>query len=741
MEEVEGNVSLNSSNLLAWKTLCTSLKLTDDGLFKILLNAYKSFCNNSVLQNTSNGVMQQLDYQRQSDSNHCDFHYRTDNDNETTLSSAHSCVLEACFGQEFVKFFELLSQGTEAREYLQQNDFCVTRLNNKVVYKVPNSFRNIVEYCYTGNFRLKDENGPNIAELQTLIEQLVEKPEIRVGIKTDFDKCKEDNVSKSVPEMNKTQTKRKRGRPRKTDSIQSFARKKSKPPVTQKRKANTPTKVVIQKQIAENSGIADEDYIHFSTDDDISTAEDSDDWIPSENDDRISDQVVEGDSPAKEEEKVIEVASASSFANLHVDSYKCTDCKCSFSTKAELSKHFKNEHFKTLPKQSQRKTRLGKQKVYVELEAKPKKIEIPIGKCCEEEFMSTFKFGVHILRKHSVTSVNCSECEDLVLLQDLIPHYQICHDFPSFLLGQTDDAPVTVEPSNSENFEENSSNSTQQNASNTMSLLFGATSMPSENLAEPSGACSILDLNVTKSQDLPKVMDSNLWEKEVKCIGCLNEMSNRKYVDHLNEQYEHSQSDYLSCNGATLYRKYRCLYFQCLLCRNENLETGMKPIRFYLLLMGHIKNYHKPDSTKDERVPCDICNNLILKHYIQEHKKRHAYSIKRRAIKVTCDICGKAVTKNRFTTHHRSHTERFPCPHCSKVFNRKENLRVHERIHTGEKPFVCDVCGKGFRQKVELRLHGRRHEKESASASKPALVGSSVMQEATSYLTENPYYY
>ena len=65
-------------------------------------------------------------------------------------------------------------------------------------------------------------------------------------------------------------------------------------------------------------------------------------------------------------------------------------------------------------------------------------------------------------------------------------------------------------------------------------------------------------------------------------------------------------------------------------------------------------------------------------------------------------------SKNNESNLQKAIIRPFQCGFCEKSFTQSQAAKKHERIHTGEKPFVCKICNYKSNDSGNLRKHGKK---------------------------------
>jgi len=73
-----------------------------------------------------------------------------------------------------------------------------------------------------------------------------------------------------------------------------------------------------------------------------------------------------------------------------------------------------------------------------------------------------------------------------------------------------------------------------------------------------------------------------------------------------------------------------------------------------------------------------------------------------------CDVGFKLrVHLKKHNLYRHTDVYQCECRHCGKRFKDSSAVRLHERIHSTDRPFPCPTCGKTF--KTRENLWGHRH--------------------------------
>lgn len=138
------------------------------------------------------------------------------------------------------------------------------------------------------------------------------------------------------------------------------------------------------------------------------------------------------------------------------------------------------------------------------------------------------------------------------------------------------------------------------------------------------------------------------------------------------------------------------------------------------------------DTSQDMKVyQCSVCKikcnerHKLLIHEITEHsfeereeKVMPVLHKKYKREQVECCLCAQVFSGKKPLRRHvrEQHTTlENICEFCGAYYQKISQLKVHQRLHTNEKPFKCETCNVSFHFKKELRRHKSSNHKQIKS--------------------------
>ena len=225
-----------------------------------------------------------------------------------------------------------------------------------------------------------------------------------------------------------------------------------------------------------------------------------------------------------------------------------------------------------------------------------------------------------------------------------------------------------------------------------------------ESNGEKPFECNICNEKYARVNDLKKHMRIHTGEKPYECDKCDEKFSDEGHFSEHERIHDEEKSDESKMNlqigNVDNFSK------------NINLESGIEN-----------ENIQQPSDVKEgisNSVKPFLCNQCCSGFTTRAHLKRHQ-TVHSGEKPYACRRCGKKFAHRDYLfNHEKSHKnddkhralEKFLgtlCNRCDERFSSPAALKMHKRIHSGDKPYVCGECGVKFSHSDAFCEHRRSH--------------------------------